>query len=212
MSRFVAVLSVVVAAVATPVVGGGCSITHQVARPATVDELATRATIDSATTDPLGPGGERVAIIHPAIASNVAVADSTLARQLTTESPLQAVSEAGVSVASARGPLLLDLRDVRGYEVRRRNLGTLEGGVAGLLVGAAIGVTIGLSLGNDPAAPPPSICESDAPFGCGFQSVPSPPLSAGEKAVMGAAIAGPIGAAIGAIVGRLIGHTDRFEF
>src|SRR4051812_46084951 len=46
---------------------GGCSFTHQVARPSTPQELESRAGADAAFTDRLGRGSDDVSILYPAI-------------------------------------------------------------------------------------------------------------------------------------------------
>ena len=89
--------------------------------------------------------------------------------------------------SDAAGVPLVDLSNLRGYEVNRRGMGALEGLGFGTAIGFALGGLIGLAMANDTA------CKT------------------GGQACF--AVIGAIGGqAIGTLIGAAVGHTDRYVF
>jgi len=149
---------------------GGCTATHQRTRPATIDALQVQIGEDATSRDTRRTDRDAVRLLY--------------------QSDVPPPAAAG-AVAPLVDPSLL-----RGYEVKRRLPGALEGLYLGLLTGAVAGAVIGYSKGDDPAC-------GDA---C-FQRAGEPPL-----AFVGGLLLGIGGGLLGAATGGLIGHTDRYVF
>jgi hypothetical protein len=156
----------------------GCTRTYTVRRPASVGELQSSM---------MGHGG---GVVTPLL-------QETAPSEHPPAAPGPLVPW-GTSLTPVGQVPLVQLSAIRGYEVKRR----FAGGVEGLLLGAGVGVltgaAIGSALGSDRA------CMGD---GCiGFE------LSATDKAAIGAVFAGITGAVFGAFIGAYRGHTDRYLF
>ena len=155
---------------------GGCTITHQVRRPRTIEQLAPLVSRNHAAITLLHerPEGARSAV-PPALSA-------------PAESPAD-----GGEVAPP-----LDLSNLRGYEVKRRWPGALEGLGLGILAGALVGAAIGGSIGSDPPC--------NGMDGCveGF--------SGSDWAVAFGVVGALAGSVIGSLTGLLAGHTDRYVF
>jgi hypothetical protein len=93
---------------------------------------------------------------------------------------------------------LVDLSNLRGYEVKRRGVGALEGLGIGTLIGFLGGALIGLAQGDSP----PCVNVDYPCFG----------FTAWDKAIFFGGMGGIGGHALGPIIGALIGHTDRYVF
>jgi hypothetical protein len=163
----------------------GCSSTHQVVRPSSLDSFAE-------VTD-TGEGPIDVIVTPPASEDphSVEAVRSRSARLLD-------VGDDGISVRRRGEQQTLSLRDIRGYDVTRRGQGALEGLGIGLLAGVTFGVVAGLAAGDDPPCAPENFCI--------FR------LSAGDKAAISGVVAGLTGALSGALIGALVGHTDHYVF
>lgn len=97
----------------------------------------------------------------------------------------------------ARAPaVIVDADAIRSYTTVSHGRGALEGLALGAASGIAAGVAIGLASGDDH-------CNSDS-F-CILQ------FSAGDKALIGAAVLGSIGLGLGAALGAVIGSRDVYE-
>jgi hypothetical protein len=93
---------------------------------------------------------------------------------------------------------LVDLSAIRGYEVKRRFMG----GVQGLLWGAGIGAFTGAALAA-------SQVEDSS---CMGQDHCVDLFSGSDIIAFGAILAGLTGGAVGALIGAYRGHTDRYLF
>ncbi|HEY7371645.1 MAG TPA: hypothetical protein VIF57_05650 [Polyangia bacterium] len=93
---------------------------------------------------------------------------------------------------------LIDVSKLRGYDVKNRGRGALEGLGLGIVLGALVGAAVGSAAGSD--AP------CDGRDGCydGF--------SASDKALAVGLIGALAGSIIGPLVGFAAGHTNRYVF
>ncbi len=154
----------------------GCTVTHQIQRPQTLEQFAPTVSRNRAA----------ITLLHerPAGATS-AVPPALLA-------PADGPRDGG------DGAPPLDLSNLRGYEVKRRGLGALEGLGLGILVGALAGAMIGLAAGDD------AVCN-------GTDNCPDG-LPATTKAI-GLGLFGALGGLlVGPPIGLLVGHTDRYVF
>ena len=154
----------------------GCTITHRVQRPQTVEQLdpivwKKRDAVTLLYERPVGP----TSAVPPALP---AALDSVRAGGV--EAPTLAVS------------------NLRGYEVKRRWPGGLEGLGLGILAGALVGAAIGSSVGSDPPC--------NGMDGCvdGFAS--------SDWALAFGLVGAFAGSVVGSLIGLLVGHTDRYVF
>jgi hypothetical protein len=158
---------------------GGCSTTHQQARPATVEELQSLMARDAVPREPRRADRDPVTLLHQHGGERPSV---------TLPPPAMAGARPGREDVP-----LVDLSELRGYEVKRRLPGALEGLMWGFVAGAAAGAIAGAAQGDDP---PGQFIQ----------------FTAGEKAAVGGVILGATGGALGALIGGLLGHTDRYLF
>ena len=149
---------------------GGCTTTHQRTRPATIEALQVQLGEDATSRDTRRTDRDAVRLLYQ--------------------------SDVPPPAAAGEVAPLVDPSSLRGYEVKRRLPGALEGLYLGLLTGAVAGAVIGYSKGDDPAC-------GDACF---------LHFSAGDKAFVGGLLLGIGGGLLGAATGGLIGHTDRYVF
>jgi hypothetical protein len=155
----------------------GCTTTRTLLRPRSADQLQSMirhhaADVTLLYADPAGP-----------------------------TPPLPSLAAVPVSAPAGESPAIVPLgyaSDLRGYEVRRRGLGSIEGLAIGALIGFVAGTVIGLIVMTD--SPP-----CDDPHLC-FR------LSAGAKAFLVGGLGAAGGLLIGRHVGEQIGHTDRYLF
>lgn len=96
------------------------------------------------------------------------------------------------------GVPLVDLANLRGYEVKRRGLGALEGLGLGTVIGFVAGAMIGLSLGSDRS------CQN-VDEGC-------VQFTSSDKGLFFGLMGAVAGHAIGPLIGAAVGHTDRYIF
>jgi hypothetical protein len=158
-------------------VSGGCTTTHRVRRPDTFEQL-----------EPLQTSARyRMTLLHerpPGATSSV---------------PPSLALGPGAPVNGAVAPMV-DLSNLRGYRIKRRGAGALEGLGLGSLIGAATGVALGFAAGDDPK--------------CMNQESNCYPLelSAGDKALLFGVIGVLAGGLIGTVVGAAVGHQDEYLF
>ena len=98
--------------------------------------------------------------------------------------------------ADAESVPLGDLSNLRGYEIKRRGVGALEGLGLGVLIGLIGGVLIGASSGDSKCAPD-SECVG---------------ITSSDLALFFGAIGAFGGSLVGPVIGSLVGHTDRTLF
>ena len=167
-----------VLAIGAALLGGCGTTTHQRSRPASFDQLETQIGRDIGTED-----------AHPS--ENPAV---TLLYPPASERPRAAPALAlpGPPLAGRSAAPLVDVSQIRGYQVRRRLPGAIEGLIIGFAGGAALGAILSGS------------AQPDAPVG-------TAPPSAGET-VAGAVLFGTLGGLTGALIGALVGRTDLYLF
>lgn len=153
----------------------GCTVTHPIQRPQTLEQF--QALVGSQQTS--------VTLLH--------------AHPEGSHSPVSLSLAPGATPAAAlERPPSLELSNLRGYEVKRRAAGTLEGLGIGLLAGFAVGALVGAADGND------GPCHNDD-GGCVM-------FSSGDKALALGLLGALPGALIGALVGLSVGQTDRYLF
>jgi hypothetical protein len=164
-------------ATAMAAVLAACTRTYTVKRPTTVGELQmSMMRHDSGVVTPL---------LHVSAAPNV--------------SPLPSAPVPWGTSLTASGQIpLVELSAIRGYEVKRRFMG----GIEGLLLGAGIGAFAGAALAASQVDD--SSCEG--------QDHCVDLFSGSDVIAIGAVMAGLTGAAIGALIGAARGHTDRYLF
>jgi hypothetical protein len=154
----------------------GCTFTHQVQRPRTVEQL------------------------DPIVSKNRGAITLLYQRSEGATSAVPPAPPAQVDRVPAGGPevSLLDLSTLRGYEVKRRWPGALEGLGLGIVAGALAGAAIGSSMGSDPPC--------NGMDGCveGF--------AASDWALFFGSVGAFAGSVVGPLIGLLVGHTDRYLF
>jgi hypothetical protein len=155
---------------------GGCTITRHVQRPQTLEEL-----------NPIvwkKPGAITLLYNRPAGA--------------TSAVPPALPATADAARAGGEEVPLLEVSNLRGYEVKRRGRGALEGFGLGFLVGALAGAAIGSAMGSDEAC--------NGRDGCNLS------FTASDKALAIGFVGAVAGAIVGPLIGLLRGHTDRYVF
>lgn len=169
----------------------GCTHTYRRSRPANAEQLQAQIAQDAASGDPGRTDGDRVTML-PALSS-------TARRPPPTGMPPHVDPTLALSIRAATAPAsVVDVvspagsMPPRGYEVKRRMPGAMEGLAGGFLGGAATGAALGYFDGDDP----PGVVS----------------FSAGAKAAMGGFAGAVFGGALGALFGAIIGHTDRYLF
>jgi hypothetical protein len=164
----------------------GCSSTHEVMRPSSLDSFAAVTRYTGARVDViLAPQAD-----DPVDPHSVEALRSRSARLL-------GVADDGVSVMRKGEEKTLALGDIRGYDVTRHGRGALEGLGFGALAGATFGVFAGLVAGSDPPCTNEDFCLR---------------FTAGDKALFGGLAGVVTGALSGLLLGALIGHTDHYVF
>jgi hypothetical protein len=155
----------------------GCTTTRTIRRPETVEELQSL----------VWKKREHITLLYgdPEGAASSVPASLALA-------PQPAEGDAGAPP--------VDLSNLRGYEVKRRGMGALEGLGLGTLFGFIGGAVIGLAMGSDGPCEP-----NDTHFGCVR-------FGAGEKALLIGGMGAIGGHALGPLIGAGVGHTDRYVF
>lgn len=171
MQRLATALAIVAA------VSGGCTITRTVQRPERVEDIPALYTKHRFHMTLLHQRPEGATSAVPPTLGMVASADP-----------------------GDEGPPIGDISNLRGYEVKRRGLGALEGLALGTVLGFVGGALIGLSMGSDGPCEP-----NDTHFACIR-------FDAEEKALLIGGTGAIGGHALGAIIGALVGHTDRYVF
>jgi hypothetical protein len=162
--------------IVTALFAASCTRTHNVKRPATVAELQlSMMRRDSGVVTPIVQ-----APATPPAASPLPPAPVAWGTELTADGQIP----------------LVDLSAIRGYEVKRR----FVGGVEGLLIGAGIGAFTGAALAA-------SQVEDSS---CDGQDHCVDLFSEADIIAFSAILAGLTGAAVGALVGAFRGHTDRY--
>ena len=171
MQRLMAALAIAASAL------GGCTTTHQVRRPDTVKQI-----------EPLHMNARYpMTLLH----ERPPGATSTVPSSLVLDPNATANHDAAP---------LVDLSNLRGYTIKRRGQGALEGLGLGMLVGVVTGAATGIAAGDDP------MCPMYSESNCILR------FSAADKAV-GFGIAGAlIGGLLGTLIGTAIGHTDEYIF
>jgi hypothetical protein len=171
---------------------GACSTTRSVARPASLTSFAVTTEFESRPID--------LVVGRPVATAAVAGADPWPENESLGAVQLVGVTPAGIETAQRGGPRLLQLDEIRGYDVRTHANGAIEGLGWGLVAGATVGVVAGFIAGDDPP------CDQSQGDWCSFQE------TAGQKAVIGGVLGGITGALSGLVIGALIGHTDHTVF
>ncbi len=171
MQRFMAALAIAASAL------GACRTTHHIRRPDTVEQI-----------EPLYTNARyRMTLLHERPPGATSTVTSSLALDPN-------------ATANRDAAPLVDLSNLRGYTIKRRGWGALQGLGLGILVGAAAGVAAGFASGDDPQ------CPMSAESGCIFR------FSAEDKAagygVAGALIVG----LLGTLIGTAVGQTDEYIF
>jgi hypothetical protein len=170
MQRLTAALAIAASAL------GGCTTTHHIRRPDTVEQiepLYTNARYQMTLLHERPPGA-------------------------TSPAPPPAAPAPNATNAAAAPPI--DLTNLRGYTIRNRGQGALEGLGYGVLFGLVVGVAAGFAAGDDPP------CPMNAESGCFLI------FSAEDKAI-GFGVAGALlGALLGPFIGLGIGHKDEYIF
>ena len=158
----------------------GCTTTRTIRRPETAEEFQAL----------VWKKRDHITLLHASPQGATSPVPEALA--LVPPAPLAPESDASVA--------LVDVSNLRGYEVKRRGLGALEGLGLGTLFGFMGGALIGLAMGSDRPCEP-----NDTHFGCIR-------FDASEKALLigGAGAIG--GHALGPLIGAAVGHTDRYIF
>lgn len=173
--------------------GAGCTTTHQLARPAGLEEFRR-------LSDSHGPASS---VMYDPISPQPSAQGA--ARSEPRSLHLRAITPAGVLVGQ-EGPdgaaLTLRLDDVRGFEVTRRGDAAFLGGGVGMLAGAILGGVIGYERGDDP------VCMGMTAFDCAGAF----PVSKEAKGFVGALVGGLAGGIVGAAVGAFWGQKDRYVF
>jgi len=154
----------------------GCTTTRQIQRPQTLEQFAPRVSRNRGAITLLyeRPEGAR-SPVPPAL-----------------------VAPAEGPRAGDEGAPVLDLLNLRGYEVKRRGLGSLEGLGVGILLGALVGAAIGAGMGSDQPC--------NGMDGCNLS------FSGSDKALALGFVGALGGFLVGPPIGLLIGHTDRYVF
>jgi len=171
MRRFISTLAVGACLIA------GCTTTRTVRRPETIAELESmvwkkRTHISLLLAAPEGA-------------------------TLSVPEPLTAF--AGPPDDGDAGVPLVDLPNLRGYEVKRRGLGALEGLGIGTVIGFVAGALIGLATGDD------SPCQNG-------DHDPCIRFTSSDMALFIGGIGAVAGHALGPVIGAAVGHTDRYIF
>jgi hypothetical protein len=124
MQRLTAALAIVASAL------GGCTTTHRIRRPDTIEQieaLHTNARYHMTLLHERPPG-----------------ATSTVPSSLVLDPN---------ATANGRAVPLVDLSNLRGYRFKHRGQGALEGLGLGILVGLVTGAAAGFAAGDDPKCP-----------------------------------------------------------
>jgi hypothetical protein len=95
------------------------------------------------------------------------------------------------------GDLAGGLSNVRGYEIKRRGVGALEGLALGVVIGFIGGAVLGAAAGDD------SKCDPD---------YPCVRFTSSDLAFLFGGIGAFGGSLVGPVIGSLVGHTDRTLF
>jgi len=164
MQRLTAALAIAASAV------GGCTTTHLVRRPDTVEQI-----------EPLHTNARyRMTLLHERPPGATSTVPTSLALDL------------GATANSDAAPLV-DLSNLRGYTIKRRGPGALKGLGLGILAGAAAGVAAGFAAGDDPQ------CPMSAESGCIFRFSAEDKAAGGgvAGALIGGLLGTLIGTAIG---------------
>jgi hypothetical protein len=152
-----------------------CTTTHTIRRPATAEELQSlvwkkRDHITLLKGDPEG-------------------STSPVPRSLAPAAP---PPEGDADVP------MVDLSNLRGYEVKRRGVGALEGLGLGTALGFLAGAVVGSAMGTDRS------CQN-VDEGC-------VELSSSNMALIIGLLGAVVGHATGPLIGAAVGHTDRYIF
>ena len=119
---------------------GGCTTTHLIRRPDTVEQI-----------EPLHTNARyRMTLLH----ERPPGATSTI--------PTSLALDPGATANRDAAPLV-DLSNLRGYTINRRGPGALRGLGLGILAGAVVGAAAGFAAGDDPQ------CPMSAENGCIFR-------------------------------------------
>jgi hypothetical protein len=152
-----------------------CTTTRQVRRPANLADFEAR----------MPRQRDRVTLLS--------------ARPPEATSALPPLPVAGdVAPAAGAGVPLVDISNLRGYEVKNRAFGSLEGLGIGILVGGLVGFAIGSAFGSD------GPCTNDD-GGCVM-------FSAADKGFVFGALGAWLGSMAGSLIGFGVGHTNRTIF
>jgi hypothetical protein len=156
---------------------GACTTTHQMRRPASGAELESMMPSQRGRVTLLGE-------------------PSAAAPAPSFQQTVPAVVERPLPPAGAAP--LIDVSKLRGYDVKNRGRGALEGLGLGIVFGALVGAAIGSAAG------------SDAP--CNGRDGCYDGFSASDKALAVGLIGALAGSVIGPLVGFATGHTNRYVF
>jgi len=172
MQRHIAALAIAASAL------GGCTTTHLIRRPDTVEQiepLNTKARYRMTLLHERPPGAT-----SPVLAPAAPVPNAT---------------------ANGEGAPLVNLSNLRGYRIKRRGQGALEGWGLGVLTGAVAGVAAGFAAGDDPQC---MDTNSEGGFCIRF--------TAGEYAAGLGVVGALVGGLLGTLIGFAVGHTDEYIF
>ena len=169
MTRFISTLAVGACLFA------GCTTTRTIRRPATAEELQSLVwkKRDHITLLNGDPGGS-TSPVPPSLA------------------PAAPPPEGDADVP------MVDPSNLRGYEVKRRGVGALEGLALGTALGFLAGAVVGSAMGTDRS------CQN-VDEGC-------VELSSSNMALIVGLLGAVVGHAIGPLIGAAVGHTDRYIF
>ena len=170
MRRFISILAV------GACVFAGCTTTRTIRRPETADQLEAM----------VWKKRDHITLLYGVPEG----ATSAVPRSLAV---LRGAPDADSGVR------LVELSNVRGYEVKRRGLGALEGLGIGTILGFVGGALIGLAMGSDPS------CNNSDHHGC-------IDFTSSDKALFIGLAGAVAGHAIGPLIGAAVGHTDRYVF
>ena len=155
---------------------GGCTTTHHIRRPDTVEQiepLHTNARYRMTLLLERPPGAKST--VPPPVAPDP-------------------------NATNGEAAPLVDLSNLRGYTIKRRGQGALEGLGLGILVGLVAGAAAGFAAGDDPQ------CPMSAENGCFLR------FSREDKTI-GFGVAGALlGGLLGTLIGTAIGQTDEYIF